>query len=62
MTSFHEDHPGSDQLNQWGVDVNTESARLETARKIALESLEEDHRALELDAKLAFGPSAILGR
>ncbi|MEU0957207.1 hypothetical protein ABZ353_33510 [Streptomyces niveus] len=41
---------------------SADSLRLETARKIALESLEEDHRALELDAKLAFGAAVSLVR
>jgi len=61
MTSFHGDQ-GGDELHQRDSEESTEAYRLELARRIALESLKEDHRALEIDAKLAFGPAAILGR
>jgi hypothetical protein len=61
MTSFR-GHQGSDELDQLDSRSSTEAERLEMARKIALESLKEDHHALEIDAKLAFGPAAILGR
>lgn len=61
MTSFHGDQ-GDDELHQLDFEQSVEAYRLEMARRIALESLKEDHRALEIDAKLAFGPAAILGR
>lgn len=52
----------NDQLPPWGNAPSPDSERLEMARRIALESLEEDHHALELDAKLAFGTSVAVGR
>lgn len=60
MASDH-DH-GAGQLPTWDDEHSADSLRLETARRIALESLEEDHRALELDAKLAFGAAVSLVR
>lgn len=60
MTSFRGDQ-GSGELQTSDAELR-ETERLETARRIALESLKEDHHALEIDAKLAFGPAAILGR
>lgn len=53
--------PNSDRSTQWrGDGVQADEVRLEAARQIALESLAEDHHALELDAKLAFGPVVVL--
>ncbi len=61
MASFSRDH-GDDQLPQLREGQAAQTDRLETARKIALESLEEDHHALEVDAKLSFGTFASLAR
>lgn len=59
MTEFRAD-AGRDPLHTADDDAAAESERREKARKIALDSLKEDHHVLELDAKLAFGPAALL--
>jgi hypothetical protein len=54
MRSFRRDPEGR------GLDhSNAERERLAEAQRIALESLKEDHHALEVDARLAFGPAAM---
>lgn len=60
MTFFR----GNSDNDESGCASSTEvqATRLEMARQIALDSLKEDHHALEIDAKLAFGPAALLGR
>jgi hypothetical protein len=66
MTSLHGDHVGGQLEPQLMPETDTETRaeadRLEMARGIALASLKEDHHALEIDAKLAFGPAAVLGQ
>jgi len=55
MRSFRRDPEGQ------GLDhSNAAQERLEEAQRIALESLKEDHHALEVDARLAFSPAAML--
>ncbi|MEW2298977.1 hypothetical protein AB0958_03160 [Streptomyces sp. NPDC006655] len=41
--------------------LDTDPDQLASARRLALESIEEDHRALERDAKLAYSPALLLG-
>ena len=62
MSLFRKDQqtsPGDDD-EQLRRDAQLE--RLAMARNIALESLKEDYHALEIDAKMAFGPAANLLR
>ncbi|NUS18143.1 MAG: hypothetical protein HOY69_43205 [Streptomyces sp.] len=61
MTPLH-GRQGDSEFPQRESASTAEAERLAMARRIALESLKEDHHALEVDAKLAFGPAAILGR
>lgn len=60
MNSFHSE-PSSPDSTPPDVDSDADAEQLESARRIALESIEEDHRALERDAKLAYSPALLLG-
>ncbi|CAL9653000.1 hypothetical protein SUDANB145_06670 [Streptomyces sp. enrichment culture] len=60
MNSFHpEPHDGFP--SEPDAELDADQDRLESARRLALESIEEDHRALERDAKLAYSPALLLG-
>lgn len=60
MNSFHPE-PHLPHLNSPEVDIDADPEQLESARRLALESIEEDHRALERDAKMAYSPALLLG-
>ncbi|MCC9158499.1 hypothetical protein LZP81_31600 [Streptomyces parvulus] len=60
MDSFHSEPCFPDSAPP-DVDSDADAEQLESARRIALESIEEDHRALERDAKLAYSPALLLG-
>ncbi|MFK0117756.1 hypothetical protein [Streptomyces sp. NPDC090994] len=60
MNSFHPE-PHDSLPSEPDAELDADQHRLESARRLALESIEEDHRALERDAKLAYSPALLLG-
>lgn len=60
MNSFHPE-PHDSHPTARDTELDADQEQLETARRLALESIEEDHRALERDAKLAYSPALLLG-
>lgn len=61
MKPHHDDRQDRDSTPM-ATEPESDPAQLATARRIALESVEEDHWALERDAKLTFSPAALMGR
>ena len=59
MNSFHSDHQDRDLVPR-DAERESDPEQMEAARRIVLESIEEDHRALERDAKLTFSPAALM--
>ncbi|MEU6522602.1 hypothetical protein ABZ892_07020 [Streptomyces sp. NPDC046924] len=47
-------------LIPWDAERESDPEQMETAHRIVLESIEEDHRALERDAKLTFSSAALM--
>ncbi|MFD5625218.1 MULTISPECIES: hypothetical protein [unclassified Streptomyces] len=61
MKPTHDDRQDRD-ASPTATEPGPDPEQLRSARRIALESVEEDHWALERDAKLAFSPAALMGR
>ncbi len=62
MSLFRRDQHSSSGADEELIERDADLERLTMAQHIALESLKEDHHALEIDAKLAFGPAATLAQ
>jgi len=62
MPPFHKDQRPDLGDAEAQIQRDAHLERMTMAQNIALESLKEDHHALEIDAKLSFGPAATLAQ